>query len=180
MEHQGSYKLLIADKAPYFELKATDGKTYKLTDFKKSLLIVFFTCNHCPYARAYEDRIMRLADEFKAKADFVGINSNDAVKFPQDNFDNMVARAKERKFNFYYLHDATQEIAMDYGAVCTPHFFVFNKNRELEYQGRFDNNWEDESKATKTELKDALTSLSKNLQVRYKITNALGCSIKWR
>lgn len=180
MEHTGSYKMKIADKAIDFSLKGVDGKTYTLADFKKPILVVFFTCNHCPYAKAYEDRVMKLADAYKAKADVVAINVNDPVKYPQDNFENMVTHAKERKFNFKYLHDQSQETAREYGGLVTPHFFVFDKNRDLVYQGRLDNNWEDASKATKTELKDALDRLSKGLSVRVQVTPVIGCSIKWR
>lgn len=174
------YKLKIGDPAPDFKLPATDGKEYSLGDFEAPLLCVFFTCNHCPYALAYENRVMQLADEFAEKVAFVAINSNDSEQYPEDSFEEMKKRENKEEFNYKYLRDETQEVAHAYGGHCTPHFFLFDKDRKLQYQGRLDNNWQDPRNATKHELQDAITHLLKGKKPLHKVTHAMGCSIKWK
>jgi len=180
MEASDQYKMQIGDPAVEFSLPATDGKTYAVQDFSKDLLVIFFTCNHCPYAQAYEERVKKLVQEFKGKADFVAINSNDAAQYPEDSFAHMKERAVARKFTFTYLCDKSQEVARAYGGLCTPHFFVFDKKRSLRYQGRFDDNWKEPEKVMRQELRDALLALSEGRDVTRPVTLAMGCSIKWK
>jgi len=152
----------VGTAAPDFKnLPGTDGKKYSLSDFSKdNVLVVIFSCNHCPYVQAYEGRIMALQKEFKDKgAQFVAINSNDDVGYPDDSFENMVKRAEEKNFNFPYLRDATQEVAKAYGATHTPHIFVFNKDRKLSYTGKIDDNWQEPSQVKKQFLREAINNL---------------------
>jgi peroxiredoxin len=170
-------------KAPAFnKLPGVDGKSYSLSDFAdKKVLVIFFSCNHCPYVQAYEDRIMALQDEFKNKGvQFIAINSNDAQGYPDDNFENMVKRAKERKFNFLYLRDESQAVARAYGASHTPHIFVFNQNRELSYTGKIDDNWQNPNQVKRQYLKEALTALVDGREPAESETFAIGCTIKWK
>lgn len=178
MLSDANYKMKISDSAIDFSLKATNGKTYALNDFKKPILVLFFTCNHCPYAQAYNDRVNKLAEEFGEHADFIGINSNDAEKYHDDSYEEMKKHAPN--FKYVYLHDESQETAKAYGGECTPHFFVFDKERKLQYQGRLDDNWRDESQVTKQELKEAIQALINGEPVPVQVTNAIGCSIKWK
>ncbi len=176
----GRNKLKIGDKAPDFKLESTHGKWHTLADFNGKLLCVFFTCEHCPYAQAYEERIMELADEFAEQVSFVGINSNDAENYPEDSFEKMKAREQEEELNYTYLRDETQEVAHAYGGECTPHFFLFDENRELRYEGRLDNDWNHPEEATKHELSDAIVALLEGRKVPDQHTSPMGCSIKWK
>lgn len=180
METDTDYKLKIGDSAPDFNLPSTDGHNYKRDDFTASMLVVFFTCNHCPYAQAYEERMQKFSQEYAGRVEVVAINSNDAAQYPQDSFENMVKRAKEKKLFYSYLHDESQAIAKAYGGQCTPHFFVFDKERRLRYQGRFDDNWENPDAVQTTELKEAVEAVLNNEDVPLKVTSAIGCSIKWK
>ncbi|MBD3408673.1 MAG: redoxin domain-containing protein [Ignavibacteriales bacterium] len=175
-------KLALGDAAPAFELPATDGKTYSLDSFKDATaLVVIFSCNHCPYVKAYEDRIVALQEEFGARgARFVAINANDAVSHPDDSFDEMKERASEKRFNFPYLRDESQETAKAFGASHTPELFVFDKERKLAYIGKIDDNWK-EPEAVKTRyLKEALEELVEGKEVSVPETHAIGCTIKWK
>src|SRR5579872_6044840 len=118
----------LGDPAPGFSLKGVDGKTHSLTDFSgANALIVVFSCNHCPYVQAYEDRMIAVQKDYRSKAvRLIAINSNDPVGYPEDSFDRMVERAQKRGFNFPYLCDETQSVARAYGATHTPHLFVFD------------------------------------------------------
>ncbi len=132
------FTLEIGSKAPAFSLKATDGKTYQLSDFDADkYLVVFFTCNHCPYVLGSDEVTRQTALNMSQKEfSFVAINSNSANTYREDDFDHMVKRMEQYKFPWIYLHDQTQEVALKYGALRTPHFYVFNENRELVYSGR--------------------------------------------
>jgi len=180
MTYPESYILKIGDKAPDFTLKATSGKEYSLNDLTKPVMVLFFTCNHCPYARAYDQRIRALIQEFRHKADFVGINSNDDINYPQDSFDNMKALAKEKKFTYLYLWDESQEVARAYGGQVTPQFFVFGNGRKLEYQGRLDDNIHEPEAAETSELRDAIAAVLAGKKPEEQVTSAHGCSIKWK
>jgi len=172
------FKMQIGADAIDFNLPGVDGNTYSLDSFKKDVLVVVFTCNHCPYAIAYEKRLFALAKQFD-KAAFVAINSNDAENYPDDNFDRMKECASEKGFPYPYVHDETQEIAKAYGALVTPHIFMF-KDGKLIYQGGVDDNWENESAATKHFLKDALTEAAAGKEVTAKTSPVIGCSVKWK
>jgi peroxiredoxin len=183
--------LAIGTKAPDFKLMGVDGKLYSLASFSKAkVLLIVFTCNHCPTAQAYEDRIIKLTNDYKAKAvQVVAIMPNDpsAVRLDElgwadmsDSFAEMKLRAKQKKFNFPYLYDGkTQTVAKAYGPVATPHVFIFDKERKLRYQGRID----DVEKPTKTpnnfDTRNALDAVLNNQEVAVKTTKVFGCSIKW-
>jgi thiol-disulfide isomerase/thioredoxin len=183
--------LAINSKAPNFSLKGIDGKTYTLASFNKyKILVVIFTCNHCPTAQAYEDRIIQLVKDFRPKnVAIVAVNPNDpaAVRLDElgytdmgDSFAEMKLRAAQKKFNFPYLYDgATEAMSKAYGPVATPHVFIFNKERKLCYQGRID----DVEKPTKTpntfDTRNAIEELLQNKEVTIKTTKVFGCSVKW-
>ncbi len=171
--------------APDFSLLGVDDKRYSLKDFKDAkALVVVFMCNHCPYVIAVQGRINQLAREYANKGvKFVGINSNDPVRYPADNFDAMKIRAREQGFVFPYLQDETQEVAKAYGAVCTPEFYAYKpgpKGFALEYQGRLDDNWKDESAVTRRELALALDAILRGESPSEVQNPSMGCNIKWK
>lgn len=172
--------LALGSKAPDFDLKGVDGKRYSLDSFRdKPILAVIFSCNHCPYVVAYEDRMVSIQKDYAAKGvQLVAVNSNDEVEYPEDSFPNMIKRAKEKGFNFPYLRDETQEVVTAYGAVCTPHVFAFDKSRVLSYRGRIDDS-RDPSKVKSQDLRNALDDLISGSAVRVPETRPFGCSIKW-
>ncbi len=178
----GPKTLPPGSSAPDFSLPATDGDTYSLSSFANAkLLVISFTCNHCPYAVAVEDRFIRLAKEFQPQGvAFAAICANDAANYPADNFENMKKRAAEKRFPFPYLHDESQATAKAYGAVCTPHVFVLDDARTLIYEGRIDDNWQDEAKVTSSDLRKALEAAVAGQPVAKPQTNPMGCSIKWK
>lgn len=183
--------LAIGAKAPDFKLLGVDGKTYTLASFNKAkILAIVFTCNHCPTAQAYEERIIKLTKEYSAKGvSLVAIMPNDpnAVRVDElgyadkgDSYEEMKLHAKQMKFNFPYLYDGkTQSIAKAYGPVATPHIFIFDKERKLRYQGRID----DVEKPTKTpnhfDAINAINALLKNNEPPVQTTKVFGCSVKW-
>jgi thiol-disulfide isomerase/thioredoxin len=183
--------LAIGSSAPDFSLKGIDNKTYTLASFSKyNILVIIFTCNHCPTAQAYEDRIIQLAKDYTSKnVGIVAISPNDpsTVRLDElgytdmsDSFEEMKQRAKQKKFNFPYLYDGnTQTMSKAYGPVVTPHVFIFDSKRKLRYQGRID----DVEKPTKTpthfDTRNAIEELLQNNDVTTKTTKVFGCSIKW-
>ena len=173
--------LKIEDNLPDFNLPSVDSKNYTPSSFKDSkVLVVMFTCNHCPYVRAYESRLINLQKEYKEKGvSFVAINSNDEVNYPLDDFENMIKRFKEKKYNFPYLRDKTQEIAKLFGASYTPEIFVFDQTRKLQYHGRVDDNWQEPDKVTKQNLKEAIEAILTNKPIERAETQAIGCTVKW-
>ena len=179
----GPETLPIDSPAPVFKnLAATDGRKYSLDSFKNAKLVVIsFTCNHCPYAKSYEDRFITLALEYMPKgAAFVAINPNDDVAYPDDSFENMKKRAEEKNFPFPYLRDELQEVARAYGAVCTPHIFILDSRRKLAYEGRIDDNWKNPAEVKSQDLRNAIEDLLAGKSVRVTNTNPMGCSIKWK
>lgn len=178
-----SHGMPVGTPAPAFSLPATDGKTYALADFADAkALVVVFTCNHCPYAVASEERLVRLQRDYAPRgARLVAINSNDASSHPDDSFDNMVVRARERGFDFPYLRDESQDVARAYDAACTPDIFVFGPDRTLVYNGRIDDDWRDESKVTRHDLRDVLDAvLADRAPSLPEVVPSMGCSIKWK
>jgi peroxiredoxin len=176
-----AFTLQIGEKAPGFKLPATDGKTYSLEDFNDAkFLVVFFTCNHCPYVIGSDEITRQTADKYADKGvKFVGINSNSANTYQDDDFDHMVKRMEEYKFPWVYLHDESQEIAMAYGALRTPHFYVFDENRVLQYVGRGVDQPRDTSRMTVNNLDRVLDELTAGKEVSTKVTNPIGCNVKW-
>ncbi len=176
-----SVGLPLGSPAVDFGLKGVDGKTYSLDSFSdKKALVVVFSCNHCPYVRDYEPRMVQLQRDYQAKGvALVAINSNDETNYPEDSFPNMVTRAKEKSFNFPYLRDESQDIAKKYGAICTPHFFVFDEERVLQYKGRMDDNRNPNDVKTR-DLSTALDAILAGRAPSLQETRPFGCSIKWK
>lgn len=177
----GGYQ--VGDKASGFKLKNVDGTWVSLDDYKDAKgFIVIFTCNHCPYAKAYEDRIIAL-DRKYARAGYpvIAINPNDAVSYPEDSYENMQKRAKEKGFTFPYLFDEEQVVYPVYGATRTPHVFILSKSGSgmtVEYIGAIDDNYEDASKVSARYVEDAVDALMNGRKPEVTITKAIGCSIK--
>jgi len=169
-------------EAPDFCLPATDGKTYRLSDFDDArVLIVFFTCNHCPYVVGSDEVTRRSAEAFAPRGvRFVGINSNSAEHHSEDSFEQMVERMAVHEFPWVYLHDASQEVARAYGALRTPHFFVFDDSRRLLYTGRGVDNPRDAGKITVNDLDRALEEHLAGEPVSVPLTNPIGCNVKWK
>ena len=175
-------KVEIGQRAPDFQLPGVDGNDYSLASFKnKKILVVVFTCNHCPYVQAYEERMRALQEEFADQnVQLVAINANDSVAYPEDNFRNMVKRAKARRFNFPYLRDETQRTARAYGAEYTPEAFVLNSRFMVRYIGRVDDNWQHPEKVKSHDLRKAIEAVLAHKPVENPVTHAIGCTIKWK
>ena len=176
-----AFTLDIGGSAPDFALPATDGKTYSLGDFADAkTLVVFFTCNHCPFVTGSDEITRAAAEKFAGKGvRFVGINSNETENHPEDDFDHMAARMNEHKFPWVYLRDETQETARAYGALRTPHFYVFNAERKLIYTGRAVDNPRETDKMTVNDLERALSEHTSGGTVSIPLTNPIGCNVKW-
>ncbi len=175
-----SFTLQIGEKAPDFELPATDGKTYRLSDFDDETLVVFFPCNHCPFVVGSDEVTRKTVERFTPKeVRFVGINSNSTNTVPADSFEDMVERMEEHKFPWLYLRDESQEVALAYGAMRTPHFYVFDKERKLVYTGRGVDNPREASKATVNDLERALEEHTSGKPVSVPLINPIGCNVKW-
>ena len=176
-----AFTLQPGQKAPEFTLKATDGKKYSLGDFSSSpCLVIFFTCNHCPYVIGSDENTRELADTYADRGvRFVAINSNSPNTYPEDDFEHMVSRMKEHDFPWVYLYDDTQDIARSYGALRTPHFYLFNEKRELVYTGRAIDYPRDATKAQVFDLKKALEELTEGESISNPVTNPIGCNVKW-
>ncbi len=175
-----SYTLEIGEKAPFFNLPATDGKSYSLDDFTEKVLVIFFTCNHCPYVIGSDEVTRTTVEKFSPRGvEFVGINSNSPNTYPADSYEGMVGRMNQYKFPWKYLYDASQDIARAYGALTTPHFFVFNRERELIYTGRATDSPRDESGIRAHNLEEALEEHLKGDSVSTALSNPIGCNIKW-
>ena len=169
--------------APGFKLRATDGRTYSLSDLKgENGTLIMFICNHCPYVKAVIDRIVRDARELKKfGVNSVAICSNDAASYPEDSFENMRVVASQYGFPFPYLHDDTQRVARAYGAVCTPEFFGFNDKLELQYRGRLDESRTEPARpGAKRELFEAMTLVAETGKGPSHQVPSVGCSIKWK
>ena len=168
------------DKATDFKLKSVDGKMYSMADYKDAKgFIVVFTCNHCPFAVKYEDRVIELAKKYKSKGYvLLAINPNDPAAAPDDSYDLMKVRAKEKGFTFPYLFDEGQKIYPQYGATKTPHVFLLDKNLIVKYIGAIDDNVEDASAVKEHYLENAIAALEKGQEPTVNSTKAIGCTIK--
>ncbi len=176
-----SFTLQLGAKAPDFTLPATDGKSYRLADFADAdVLVVFFTCNHCPYVIGSDEITRATVDTFsKRGVAFIGINANSVNTYAEDSFEHMVERMKEHRFPWVYAYDESQEVARAYGALRTPHFFVFDKHRELVYTGRGIDNPRNGAEATVNDLENALEDILAARPVQNPLTNPIGCNVKW-
>ncbi|PWT98200.1 MAG: redoxin [Bacteroidetes bacterium] len=189
--HDEHPSLSIGSAAPDFSLPGVDGKTYSLASFKNAkVLVIVFTCNHCPTAQAYEDRLIRLTKDYAAKGvSVVAINPNtpssitlDELGYTDmsDTYDEMKIRAKEKKFNFPYLYDGkTEATSRLYGPVATPHVFIFDSKRKLRYSGRIDDVEKPSKTPNKFDTKNAIEALLAGNPVPVETTKVFGCSIKW-
>ena len=176
-----SYTLQPGQKAPDFRLPATDGREYSLSDFDDHpYLVIFFTCNHCPYVIGSDEVTRATAEKFSdAGVTFVGINSNSENTYPEDSFPNMVQRMEKYGFPWKYLYDKDQSVVRAYGALKTPHFYVFNRERELVYTGRGVDSPRDTTRMTVNDLDRVLEELTSGRAIPVPVTNPIGCNIKW-
>ncbi len=177
-----AFTLPIGAQAPDFTLPATDGKTYNLSDFSDSpVLVIFFTCNHCPFVKGSDEVTRQTAEKYAPQGvRFVGINSNSEQTNPGDSFPQMVARMNEQRFPWTYLYDESQDVARAYGGLRTPHFYVFDKDRKLVYTGRGVDNPRETDKMTVNDLDRALGEHLAGKPVSVPLTNPIGCNVKWR
>jgi len=177
-----AFTLQIGDQAPGFSLPATDGRTYTLADFADAkALVVFFTCNHCPFVIGSDEVTRKTVDTYSTQGvQFVGINSNSVHVHAEDSFDLMVARMQEHGFPWIYAYDESQDVARAYGALRTPHFFVFNKQSRLVYTGRAIDNPRDASQMTVNDLENALDELLGGKSISTPLINPIGCNVKWK
>lgn len=179
------YTLPLGYSAPNFRLKGTDGSSYTLRDFVEArALVIFFTCNHCPYVTGSDEITRQTAEKYKdQKVSFIAINANSAVSYPEDSFEKMIERMEVNHFPWVYLHDETQEVVKRYGALRTPHFFVFDdkdNDRHLIYTGRAIDSPKDPLKKTVNDLENALKDYLSGKEVKTPLTNPIGCTIKWK
>ncbi len=172
----------LGTPCPGFSLPAVEGKRYQLQDFaEKQVLVVMFICNHCPYVQAVEDRLIQLQREYADKSvQLVGICSNDPADYPEDSFENLQRRWQKKNYGFPYLHDLEQTVAKNFGAVCTPEFFVYGADRKLAYHGRLDDNWQRPEAVLRRELKEAVDLILTGQKPEPQQIPSMGCSIKWR
>jgi peroxiredoxin len=176
-----AFTLEIGRQAPDFRLPATDGNSYGLSDFKEfPWLVIFFTCNHCPYVIGSDEVTRLTAEKFGSHGvKFVGINSNSQNTYAEDSFEAMVERMNQFRFPWLYLHDASQQVAKAYGALRTPHFFLFNEQRKLVYTGRGVDSPRDTSKMTENTLDLVLSAAMEGHALPHTLTNPIGCNVKW-
>jgi peroxiredoxin len=165
-----------------FKLPGIDGVEYSLDSFAENkVLAIIFMCNHCPYVKAVIQRLIDLQEEtLNQGVQLVGINCNDAQKYPDDSFENMQKVAIEWGINFHYLFDESQTVAKKYDAVCTPDIYLYGKERKLLYRGRIDDNWEHADQVTQRDLKQAIDCILAERDVPAKQLPSMGCSIKWK
>lgn len=175
-------KLNIGDKIINFSLPGTDEKHYSPEDFKdKAAVAVIFTCNHCPYVLAWEDRMINIGNEFKDRnVVFLLICSNDAEKYPADSFEKMKERTELKNYPFPYLHDESQKVASEFGAQRTPEIFLFDSEQKLVYHGAIDDNYEKPDSVQNHYLKNAIKNILSGEPVTVSETPPIGCTIKWK
>ncbi len=171
----------IGDSPPDFRLPGVDGKSHSPADCADArILIVVFSCNHCPFVVGSEDRLNALYADYEPKGvEMIAINSNETDNHPTDSFEHMVERAKEKGFQFAYVRDDSQDVARAYGALRTPHFYVFDADRKLRYTGRMDDNPRTPGQETTRELRDAHDALLEGGEPPAPVTNPIGCNVKW-
>ena len=170
----------LGSSAHDFSLSDTNGNNMNLSDFKSNSLVIIFTCNHCPYAKAVEDRLIDLGNEYHGKTDFVLISSNEVENYPDDAPEKMAERHSEKNYPFPYLFDETQEVAKAYSAVCTPDIFLYDSDRKLRYRGRLDDNWREPEQVTREELKMAIEAILNGKEIDFEQVPSMGCNIKWK
>ena len=177
-----AFTLQLGESAPEFNLPGVDDKSYSLADFAEAkLLLVVFSCNHCPYVIGSEDRMNAFYADYESKGvAMVAIASNETENHPTDSFEHMKERAREKGFQFSYVRDESQETARAYGALRTPHYYVFDADRKLRYTGRMDDNPRNPGQETTHELRDAVDALLAGKEPAVPLTNPIGCNVKWQ
>ena len=175
-------KLNIGDQSIGFKLPGVDGKDYELADFaEQTAVAVVFSCNHCPYVQAWEDRMVQIQTDYTQRGfQLMAINSNDPQKYPSDSFQAMKQRAEEKQFNFPYLFDETQAVARNYGAQKTPEVFLFDQAGTLRYHGAIDDNYDDPNAVEVEYLRDALDAVLAGENPPIAQTPPVGCTVKWK
>ncbi|MFW5925621.1 MAG: thioredoxin family protein [Myxococcota bacterium] len=168
--------------APDFNLPGVDGRKHALGDFDEAkVLVVIFTCNHCPYAKASEDRFVAIQRDYAGRGvQLVAINPNDAEAYPDDSFERMKQRAEEKGFNFPYLRDESQQVARAYDAACTPDIFVFDRDRRLVANTRLDDNTKQPDQVTRQDLREIIDANLEGKRLPFDPKPSVGCSIKWK
>jgi peroxiredoxin len=174
--------LSSGDPAIPFELPGVDGRTHTLAEYSdKAAVAVVFSCNHCPYVQAWEDRMIQIQKDYADRGfQLLAINSNDPVQYPTDSFPAMKERAAHKGFNFPYLFDESQQVAEQYGAERTPEVFLFDQGGSLRYHGAIDDNYDDPSAVSENYLRDALDAVLEDRTPATLSTPAVGCTIKWK
>ena len=173
--------LKIGYTAPDFNLLSVDGNKYSLQSFpEKKAILVVFSCNHCPYVQAYENRIIQIQKDYSEKLQVIAINSNDDSEYPDDSLENMKERAQNKHFNFPYLRDDTQEVAKAYDATHTPEIFLFNQERKMVFHGKIDDNWQEPASVKANYLRNAIDELLAGKEISVPETFTIGCTIKWK
>lgn len=177
-----AFTLDLGMTAPDFDLPGVDGKSYSLASFAGArALTVVFACNHCPHVIGTEERMQQFYADFRDQGmAMVSINSNETDSHPTDSFEHMRQRAGEKGFEFPYVRDESQAVALAYGALRTPHFYLFDGDRKLRYTGRMDDNTLDAARATTRELRAAVEALLAGREVPTPLTNPIGCNVKWK
>ena len=177
-----TFTLQLGEQAPDFSLPATDGRTYSLADFASyPTLCIFFTCNHCPYVRNSDENTRALVEKYQPEGVvFVGINSNSEETVPDDSFAHMIERMNQNGFPWIYLRDESQQTALAYGALRTPHFYLFDSDRQLIYTGHAIENPRHPEKSHTHELQNALDQHLAGETITTPITNPVGCNVKWK
>jgi peroxiredoxin len=174
--------LTIQQTAPDFALtEPATGSTVRSDDFAgREAMVIVFTCNHCPYAQAWEERLLQIGRDYADRVGMVLINANDPVKYPADSPEAMAERARAKDFSVPYLHDADQSVARAFGAERTPEVFVFDRERRLVYHGTVDDNYEEASAVTTPYVRQALDAVLEGRPVPTPETKPVGCTIKWK
>jgi len=174
--------LQIGSTMPSFNLQGVVEKFYNSEDFKeKKALVIIFSCNHCPYVQAYEDRIKEIQSDYSEQGvTVIAINSNDDENYPDDSLENMIKRSNEKEFNFPYLRDESQEVAKAFDATHTPEIFLFNAKKKLVYHGKIDDNWKEPEKVKNKYLRNAIDEMLAGKEISVPETFSIGCTIKWK
>lgn len=170
----------IGSRCPDFNLPKVTGGIGARSEYLGRAFVVMFICNHCPYVKAIEDRLITLGHDLKAKGvGLVAICSNDAKSYPDDSFESLRQRAVDKKYSFDYLYDESQAVARAFGAVCTPDFFLYDGEGQLTYRGRLDDSWKDPQAVTHRELFEAALATAQGRPLNPEQVPSMGCSIKW-
>jgi len=173
--------LKIGSTVPDFTIPGTDGRDYSLYNSIDKGVVLIFSCNHCPYVQAYEDRIKNIQEKYGPKGiKVLAVNPNDDKQYPEDSFEGMKQRAKEKKFNFPYLRDEDQKVSRAYDATHTPEIFLISKDKKLVFHGKIDDNWKEPDRVKNSYLREAIEEMLQEKEISVPETFTIGCTIKWK